>query len=109
MITLIPLTWAAHVALSRMEDNVSDQPSLLLNTTILIRLQRHHKEDVMVGTLIGIAAALICYTIFWPSPFSAKNLQVETAGQPRYLYNVTGNSQRVEFELAPMDDEADRV
>ncbi|KAH6915943.1 lipid phosphate phosphatase 1 [Coprinopsis sp. MPI-PUGE-AT-0042] len=90
-LTLVPLTWAAHVALSRMEDN------------------RHHKEDVIVGSLIGVSSALICYSMFWPNPFSARNFGVEDAGQPRYLYNVQGTSRRVEFELAAMDDETNPV
>ena len=32
--------------------------------------QRHHKEDVIVGSLLGIACAVICYLTYWPSPFA---------------------------------------
>ncbi|KAH9913976.1 lipid phosphate phosphatase 1 [Epithele typhae] len=50
--SLLPLVFATWVAISRVED------------------YRHHKEDVIVGSLIGIASATICYLIYWPNPFS---------------------------------------
>ncbi|RDX49189.1 lipid phosphate phosphatase 1 [Lentinus brumalis] len=51
-LSLLPLAFATWVAISRVED------------------YRHHKEDVIVGSLIGIASATICYLIYWPNPFS---------------------------------------
>ncbi|EAU90489.2 lipid phosphate phosphatase 1 [Coprinopsis cinerea okayama7 len=87
-ITLVPLIWASHVGLSRMEDN------------------RHHKEDVIVGTFIGILVATICYSMFWPNPLSTKSFAVERFGQPRYLYDTEAPSRddRFQFELAPRED-----
>lgn len=113
VLTLIPLTWAAHVALSRMEDNVSFRALSVAQATDadgFAVLQRHHKEDVIVGSLIGVSSALICYTMFWPNPFSTRSFGVEElVGQPRSLYNVEGTSRRVEFELAALDDENNPV
>jgi hypothetical protein len=51
-------------------------------------LQRHHKEDVIVGSLIGILSALVVYLTFWPSPFSAASFAPETHGAPRRVYAV---------------------
>jgi len=86
-ITLLPLIWATHVALSRLEDN------------------RHHKEDVIVGSLLGVIAATLCYLIFWPSPTSA----ADQPGEPRHLYDTEEHQarDRVAFELAAVDDPTD--
>ncbi|KAH0582981.1 hypothetical protein H2248_010874 [Termitomyces sp. 'cryptogamus'] len=46
VLTLLPLSWAAFVAISRIQD------------------YRHHKEDVIVGSLIGIFSATASYLIF---------------------------------------------
>lgn len=91
--TCIPLVWAMHVALSRMEDN------------------RHHKEDVIVGSTIGVLSAWICYHIFWPNPCSTSTFNFEHTSQPRSLYvELDGNDdRRVEFELAPVDDGTNAV
>ncbi|TFK29688.1 lipid phosphate phosphatase 1 [Coprinopsis marcescibilis] len=92
VIACLPLFWAFHVALSRMEDN------------------RHHKEDVIVGGCIGVLSALIGYLMFWPSPFSSSNFDADATGQPRYIYESRAPGRgRVEFELAPMDDNTNAV
>lgn len=44
----------------------SSRPPLLSDSL----RQRHHKEDVIVGSLLGIACAVICYLTYWPSPFA---------------------------------------
>ncbi|KAI0372610.1 lipid phosphate phosphatase 1 [Pilatotrama ljubarskyi] len=54
LLSLAPLAYATWVAVSRVED------------------YRHHKEDVIVGSLIGSASATICYLIYWPNPFSSQ-------------------------------------
>ncbi|KAF8737206.1 hypothetical protein AX14_013242 [Amanita brunnescens Koide BX004] len=88
-LTLLPLSWAAFVAISRVEDN------------------KHHAEDVVVGSMIGIISSMICYQIFWPSPFSASSFRQEVLGQPRYLYIPEGWDERRQapFELARMDED----
>ncbi|KAF8634566.1 hypothetical protein AX17_004156 [Amanita inopinata Kibby_2008] len=68
-LTLPPLFWAAFVAISRLEDN------------------RHHVEDVVVGSIIGVVVSIICYHIFWESPFSAKSFRRQDFWQPRLLYS----------------------
>jgi len=64
-LVLLPLVYAAWVAITRVED------------------YRHHKEDVIVGSLIGIFSGSICYLLYWPSPFSASNFSAKTMGRPR--------------------------
>ncbi|KAM5536620.1 hypothetical protein V8D89_009715 [Ganoderma adspersum] len=89
-VTLLPLGFAAWVAVSRVED------------------YRHHKEDVIVGSLLGIACATICYLIYWPNPFSYA--QVHTA---RTVYGGSDDSdrprmpnpQRYGYELTGMEHE----
>ncbi|KAF8630168.1 hypothetical protein AX15_003113 [Amanita polypyramis BW_CC] len=88
-LTLLPLSWATYVAISRVEDN------------------RHHAEDVVVGSVIGIVSSMICYHVFWPSPFLASTFKQRILGQPRLLYDPEGwdNSQQVTFELARMEED----
>ncbi|KAF7308451.1 Lipid phosphate phosphatase 1 [Mycena chlorophos] len=62
---LLPIWWAIYVAVTRVED------------------YRHHKEDVIVGGLIGIVCASVTYLAFWPSPFSERSFRAHTYGQPR--------------------------
>ncbi|KAL5531283.1 hypothetical protein ACEPAG_4160 [Sanghuangporus baumii] len=65
LVTLLPLIYATWVAISRLED------------------YRHHKEDVIVGSLIGILCGFIGYLSYWPNPFR------QTGGSthiPRLLY-----------------------
>ncbi|KAF9530465.1 lipid phosphate phosphatase 1 [Crepidotus variabilis] len=84
LLTLFPLFWATHVAVTRIQDH------------------RHHKEDVIVGSFVGILSGLICYLIFWPSPFHASTFHFENYGQPRILYTRDdyGRPRVTEFELA---------
>ncbi|PFH51793.1 hypothetical protein AMATHDRAFT_2706 [Amanita thiersii Skay4041] len=67
-LTTIPLFWAVFVAISRVEDN------------------RHHPEDVVVGSIIGILCAILCYNVFWPNVFAARSFTQDVTGQPRLLY-----------------------
>lgn len=86
-LTLLPISWATFVAISRVED------------------YRHHKEDVIVGSLIGIASAWICYLIFWPNPFSAASFDQRAFGQPRSLYTDGQYTRTVDFELTNLEDD----
>jgi len=92
-LTLLPLFWAIFVAVSRVEDN------------------KHHPEDVVVGSTIGIISAMICYHVFWPSPFSAGNLKEENFGQPRLLYTPENwvDGQRPVFHLARLEEDVENV
>lgn len=65
-VSLAPLVWGVHVALTRVED------------------YRHHKEDVVAGSLIGILSAFVCYSVYWPNPFSAKSFHTRQYGSPRF-------------------------
>ncbi|KAH9967247.1 phosphatidic acid phosphatase type 2/haloperoxidase [Russula dissimulans] len=64
-LVLSPLFFSTWVAITRIED------------------YRHHKEDVIVGTLIGIFSGTICYLLYWPNPFSASSFSTDTLGRPR--------------------------
>ncbi|KAF8239420.1 lipid phosphate phosphatase 1 [Tricholoma matsutake] len=91
-ITFLPLSWASFVAITRVED------------------YRHHKEDVIVGSLIGMFSSAICYLIFWPNPFSAKNFADDRCGQPRMLYDEEFGRSDKNFQLTRMEeDEAEVV
>lgn len=105
-LTFSPLLWATFVAVTRIQDYVryfcSWEPALL-NCACQ---QRHHKEDVIAGALIGLTSSTICYFIFWPNPFSSKNVLQESPGQPRLLYtDENRNFRRTEFELTRLEDD----
>ncbi|GLB41687.1 putative phosphatase [Lyophyllum shimeji] len=88
-LTLIPLSWATFVAISRVQD------------------YRHHKEDVIVGSLIGTVCATICYLIFWPNPFSPKTFTDGCPSIPRALYTDQSLDTRadVSFQLTRMEED----
>ena len=102
-LTLLPLFWAAFVAISRVEDNV--RISLCQQSHADYGKQRHHAEDVVVGSMIGVISSMICYHIFWPSPFSAHSFKQDVLGQARYLY-VGDDGRQAPFELARMDEDS---
>ncbi|KAF5362363.1 hypothetical protein D9756_002319 [Leucocoprinus leucothites] len=86
IIALIPLFWATHVAVTRVED------------------YRHHKEDVIVGSLIGTISAIICYLLFWPSPIHSESFSTSATTEPRHLYEARYRPGRA-YELTAVDDE----
>ena len=72
----------------------------LPSSTYISMTQRHHNEDVLAGSFIGIISALICYLIFWPSPFSSASFRFGVHGQPRWLYShILPPTETTEFEL----------
>ena len=84
---------------------------LLIERNLLIISQRHHKEDVIVGSIIGIVSASICYFIFWPNPFSIDSFTIESAGRPRAVYREHdfGRSRNTGYELTDMDHDMEPV
>ncbi|PPQ67881.1 LOW QUALITY PROTEIN: hypothetical protein CVT25_010320 [Psilocybe cyanescens] len=88
-LTLLPIFWAAHVAVTRIQD------------------YRHHKEDVIVGSLLGCTSALLSYLLFWPNPLSRTSYEPQVYGEPRLLY-TSGDyhrSRTTEFELGRLEAE----
>ena len=59
-------------------------------------LKRHHKEDVIVGSLIGIFTSFVGYLSYWRSPFSGRHHAKGLAHIPRLLYkeDVDDDTQR---------------
>ncbi|KAL1747844.1 phosphatidic acid phosphatase type 2/haloperoxidase [Schizophyllum fasciatum] len=84
LLAMIPLIWATWVAISRLED------------------YRHHKEDVIVGSLLGAGFATISYLMYWPSPF-----RYEGTHLPRVLYRDDGRRERDHFRLYSADEDMD--
>lgn len=66
-LTISPLFLAAWIAITRLED------------------YRHHKEDVIVGSLIGFLAAWLIFRVYYPDPLSRLPTR-EPAGEPRTVY-----------------------
>jgi len=63
VLCLAPLVLSSWVAITRLEDN------------------RHHNEDVVVGSLIGFFSAAIAYYMYWHHPFGSKH------GTPKLVYS----------------------
>ncbi|KAH9832594.1 lipid phosphate phosphatase 1 [Rhodofomes roseus] len=84
-LSLLPLLFATWVAISRLED------------------YRHHKEDVIVGSLLGIACAVICYLTYWPNPFAQPQ---PSAYHARVLYTnrrLDARENGYQYELAGIE------
>ncbi|MBW0497231.1 hypothetical protein O181_036946 [Austropuccinia psidii MF-1] len=54
----------------------------------LTRIQdhRHHPQDVIAGSLIGLISAFIAYLLYFPSPFDGSILTSQM-GKPRLVYD----------------------
>lgn len=106
-LTLLPLFWAVHVAVTRVEDYVSGLSTVALRIHLRpsLNYQRHHKEDVVVGSLIGILSATVCYLAFWPSPLHSTSFVSSSTTEPRNLYN-SGLQPRRTYELTQMDEDS---
>ena len=71
-------------------------------------MQRHHKEDVIVGSLIGIISATVCYLIYWPSPLAREPHDARVVyGSPDGPSRRYGDNGAVlyDYELAGMENE----
>lgn len=70
-------------------------------------MQRHHKEDVIAGGLIGVLCGAICYLAFWPSPFSARSFSSYHYGQPRLIYSEDDRRRQAnaDFELTRLEED----
>ncbi|KAI0255902.1 lipid phosphate phosphatase 1 [Lactifluus subvellereus] len=92
-LVLSPFAFSTWIAITRIED------------------YRHHKEDVIVGGLIGIFSGTICYLPYWPNPFSAASFSAEMTGRPR-LASASDASSRSggdDYRLVPGGAEFDSV
>lgn len=73
-------------------------------TARLVAQQRHHKEDVIVGALIGIGCATTCYLIYWRSPLTPHHLiQDRSVTRARVVYTddeAIGGTNSYNYELA---------
>ncbi|KAH9930322.1 phosphatidic acid phosphatase type 2/haloperoxidase [Fomitopsis serialis] len=85
-LSCLPLAFATWVAVSRVED------------------YRHHKEDVIVGGLLGTACAVICYLTYWPNPF-AHHSRLPSTPKPstRTAARRTRKRKGYQYELAGME------
>jgi hypothetical protein len=86
--------------------------TLLPGARLITLRKRHHKEDVVVGSVIGIFSGTICYLLYWPNPFSASSFSAETMGRPRLaaINGVPSESGGVEgYRLAPEGPDLESV
>jgi len=92
-LVLSPLAFAAWVAITRIED------------------YRHHKEDVIVGSVIGLFSGTVCYLLYWPNPFSASSFSAETMGRPRLaaINGIPAESRGDGYRLAPEGPDLESV
>ena len=107
-LSLAPLAFATWVAVSRLEDYVSSNLILRHPVSSRTHAQRHHKEDVIVGSLIGIFSATVCYLIYWPSPLSIEPhtaRAVYGSSDTRPHRYGTDHPTRYGYELTGMENE----
>ena len=105
LLIFTPIFWATHVAVTRVEDYVC--AILVLQneqSQLTFHGKRHHKEDVIIGSLIGISSAFICYLLFWPNPFSSNSFSRFGKAEPRRLYETKLRPDRA-YGLIAVDDE----
>lgn len=71
--------------------------------------QRHHKEDVIVGSTIGAITATFCYFLYWPSPFSARSVKASlTEARARVVYRDADlPADDYDYELAGMEHDTE--
>jgi len=86
IISLAPLAYSTWVAVSRIED------------------YRHHKEDVIVGAIIGSFTATVCYLIYWPNPFAIQTTAMTRSAGARVVYTEAEMARNeYGYELAGMN------
>ena len=104
-LTLSPLVFSTWVAISRMEDYVRKVISHRFTT--YAASQRHHKEDIIVGSTIGILSAWLTYLTFWPSPFNPDSFHPDVHGMPRASHRASQEPCRLPrsgYELHRSED-----
>ncbi|GJE98080.1 lipid phosphate phosphatase [Phanerochaete sordida] len=89
-VTLAPVAYATWVAVSRLED------------------YRHHKEDVIVGSLLGTLSATTAYLVYWPNPFTLDlTASARSTTRARVVYgqnSARSANHEYEYELAGAGD-----
>lgn len=104
--TVSPLLFASWIAISRLEDYVSMSTQFQLHCSHSVVSQRHHKEDIIVGSIIGFSSAYLTYTIYWQNPFSSRLYSLGTSSQPRLVYDSSATPISAEdYELANYEDD----
>ena len=95
-----------HLASRRLRKLICIHSDVTESKPHCLHTQRHHKEDVIVGSLIGAVSATICYLIYWPNPFSPQ------PHGPRVVYDSTLSESnrappvdRYGYELTGMGNE----
>ncbi|KLO09542.1 lipid phosphate phosphatase 1 [Schizopora paradoxa] len=87
ILCLAPLSYATWVAVSRVED------------------YRHHKEDVIVGSILGFFCGAVSYLMYWPNPLSSKNIEDRIVKEPIFVYGQrSAVTQSSDYELANVED-----
>lgn len=76
-LSLSPLFLAMWIAITRLEDH------------------RHHVEDVVAGSTIGVVTALIGYLVYYPSPFQGP---LWSMGTPKLVYGEEDDGIRLQGE-----------
>ena len=56
-------------------------------------IQRHHKEDVIVGSLLGVFTSLVGFLSYWRNPFHATHHTRQVTERPRMLYKENDDEE----------------
>lgn len=99
VVCILPMFYSSWVALSRVEDNVSSSYFRLWLFHIS-SLQRHHIEDILVGSLIGFVSSMSCFSVYWHNPLFSL-----TPG-PRSVYvdETRSRLNETDYQVVPMND-----
>lgn len=64
--------------------------------------QRHHKEDVVVGSTIGFSCAWLIYHVYFSSPFTPISGQIGNTAREVY---TSSRDESVELQRIPEEEE----
>jgi hypothetical protein len=67
--------------------------------------QRHHKEDIVVGSFIGFSCAWLTYHVYFTSPFLRISRQMSSPAREVYGDNNNNNNSRDSMELLQIPEE----
>jgi hypothetical protein len=78
---------------------------------VYVSTQRHHIEDILAGSCIGITSSVICYLIFWYNPLSIASFTSERAGCAKLVYTSATETwpRGTDFELTRLEEEMEYV